>query len=128
MSDEMALQPDSMVEAIPCSSGWCAKVVEGKGSFNADGKTKILTNVSDLIITASVSNKSMRLDQQLERVVDELMSTSNLISNVVDLTWCECDRIRRGNGADVSAAAAQGPEGALRHDPKRSSRGLHVLL
>jgi len=36
LSDEQALQPDSHVDAIPCSSGWCAKVVENAGDFNAD--------------------------------------------------------------------------------------------
>merc|ERR1712191_5521 len=33
LSDEQALQPDSHVDAIPCSSGWCAKVVENAGDF-----------------------------------------------------------------------------------------------
>ena len=28
----------SGVEAVPCSSGWCAKVIEGKGTFKAEGK------------------------------------------------------------------------------------------
>ncbi|XP_032793770.1 uncharacterized protein LOC116930471 [Daphnia magna] len=26
----------SGVEAVPCSSGWCAKVIEGKGTFKAE--------------------------------------------------------------------------------------------
>jgi hypothetical protein len=28
----------SGVEAVPCSSGWCAKVVEGKGTFKGEDK------------------------------------------------------------------------------------------
>lgn len=28
----------SGVEAVPCSSGWCAKVIEGRGTFKADGE------------------------------------------------------------------------------------------
>jgi len=35
------------VEAVPCSSGWCAKVIEGKGTFKADGK--LIINVTYLI-------------------------------------------------------------------------------
>lgn len=27
----------SGIEAVPCSSGWCAKVIEGKGTFKAEG-------------------------------------------------------------------------------------------
>lgn len=42
----------SGVEAIPCSSGWCAKVIEGRGTFKADGKTLFRF---DFIYTNSIS-------------------------------------------------------------------------
>lgn len=29
---------DQGVEAIPCASGWCGKVIEGTGSYKQDGE------------------------------------------------------------------------------------------
>lgn len=34
------------VEAIPCSSGWCGKVIEGKGTFTADGNQSLTPQLS----------------------------------------------------------------------------------
>jgi len=36
----------SGVEAIPCPSGWCAKMIEGRGPLKQDGKSQRTLNYS----------------------------------------------------------------------------------